>query len=101
MNIEGKCMIFSSEKGYSTSISKKNQNGDYERMYLAVQLPKGDTLENKTQIDILDGFLSFYTTKDGLPKPKLVIMKYKTKEEQDKEIANCDIFSVTPEDLPF
>lgn len=101
MNIEGKCIIFSSDKGYSTSISKKNQDGEYERMYLAVQLPKGDELENKTQIIILDGFLSFYKTKDGLPKPKIVIMKYKKQEEQDKEIENSDIFSVTPEDLPF
>lgn len=101
MNIEGKCMIFSSEKGYSTSISKKNQNGEYERMYLSVQLPKGDSLENKTQIDILEGFLSFYNTKDGLPKPKIVIMKYKTQNELKEQNQNADIYNITPEDLPF
>ena len=99
MNITGKCMIFSSEKGYSTSISKKDQDGQYERMYIVVQLPKGDTLENKTYIDIKEGFLSFYKTKDGLPKLKLVVMKYETEQKQyEKE----EDYAIDPEvELPF
>ena len=45
-------MIFKSEYGYSTAISNKNQDGEYENMYLSVQLPKGVELENKTMIEI-------------------------------------------------
>lgn len=91
-------MIFSSEKGYSTSISKKDQNGQYERMYITVQLPKEDTLENKTQIDVKEGFLSFYKTKDGLPRLKLVIMKYDIEKKIEKKEEEYTIDSA---DLPF
>lgn len=98
MNVIGRCMIFSSEKGYSTSISKKDQNGQYERMYITVQLPKEDTLENKTQIDVKEGFLSFYKTKDGLPRLKLVIMKYDIEKKIEKKEEEYTIDSA---DLPF
>lgn len=94
MNIQGKCMIFSSEKGYSTSISKKNQDGQYERMYLTVQLPKEDILENKTQIDVKEGFLSFYKTKEGLPRLKLVVMKYEIEKKEEE-------YTIDSADLPF
>ena len=98
MNVIGRCMIFSSEKGYSTSISKKDQNGQYERMYITVQLPKEDTLENKTQIDVKEGFLSFYKTKDGLPRLKLVIMKDDIEKKIEKKEEEYTIDSA---DLPF
>ena len=94
MNINGKCMIFSSEKGYSTSISNKNQDGQYERMYLTVQLPKEDTVENKTQIDVKEGFLSFYKTKEGLPRLKLVVMKYEIEKKEEE-------YTIDSADLPF
>lgn len=81
MNITEKTMIFKSQYGYSTTISKKNQDGEYERMYVSVQLPKNIELENKTVIEITDGFLTFYNTKDGLPKIKIVVMEFTTNEE--------------------
>lgn len=92
MNILGKTMIFKSEYGYSTAISKKNQEGQYDKMYLSVQLPKGIELENKTMIEITKGFLSFYNTKDGLPKIKIVVMEFS--KEENEEILN-------PSELPF
>ena len=86
MNISGKTMIFKSEYGYSTAISKKNQDGEYTKIYVSVQLPKGVELENKTMIEITKGFLSFYNTKDGLPKIKIVVMEYTTDaDEQYKQ----------------
>lgn len=33
MNITGRTLIFKSEYGYSTAISNKNINGEYEKMY--------------------------------------------------------------------
>ena len=92
MNITGKTMIFKSEYGYSTAISNKNQEGQYDKMYISVQLPKGIELENKTMIDITKGFITFYKTKDGLPKIKLVIMDFNTEEKQE---------DYTQDDLPF
>lgn len=78
MNITGRTMIFKSEYGYSTAISNKNQEGNYDKMYLQVQLPKGIELENKTMIEIQKGFITFYKTKEGLPKIKLVIIDFET-----------------------
>ena len=107
MNITGKTMIFKGQYGYSTTISKKNQDGQYERMYVSVQLPKNIELENKTVINITDGFLSFYNTKDGLPKTKIVVREFTTDEEQKyiqeerKAIQNEEIYGVQNSDLPF
>lgn len=108
MNISGTTMIFKSEYGYSTAISKKNQDGEYERMYLSVQLPKGVELNNKTMIYIKNGFLSFYNTKDGLPKLKIVVMEYtidadeQYKQEEREAIQNEGSYEeVFGGELPF
>lgn len=103
MNISGEIMIFKNEYGYSTSISRKNQNGEYEKMYLSVQLPKGVELENKTKINITKSFLSFYKNKQGLPQIKVVVMEYKTNEEvQEREaIQNEDSYEMNFGNLPF
>lgn len=104
MNITGEILIFRNEFGFSTSISRKNQNGEYERMYISVQLPKGIELENKTKINITKGFLSFYKNKQGLSQVKIVVMEYKTDEElqereaiQNEQNYNYDFGN----DLPF
>ena len=107
MNITGKSMIFKSQYGYSTTISNKNQNGEYEKMYISVQLPKDIELENKTMIEIKKGFLSFYKSKEGLPKLKLVIQEFTTDEqnyikEERETIQNEQNYEFNPdEDLPF
>ena len=46
-------------------------------------------------IDIKDGFLSFFKTKEGLQKLKLVVLDY-AKEQQDDFVALDN-----PSDLPF
>lgn len=103
MNVSGEIMIFKNEYGFSTSISRKNQNGEYEKMYLSVQLPKGVELENKTKINITKSFLSFYKNKQGLPQVKIVVMEYKTDEEvQEREaIQNEDSYEMNFGNLPF
>lgn len=107
MNITGKTMIFKSQYGYSTTISRKNQDGEYTNMYVSVQLPKNIELENKTVIEITNGFLSFYNTKDGLPKIKIVVMEFTTDEEQKyiqeerEAIQNEEIYGIQDFSLPF
>ena len=95
MNITGKTMIFKSEYGYSIAISNKNQEGQYDKMYIQVQLPKGIELENKTMIEITKGFMTFYKTKEGLPKLKIVIMEFET----ENKIEETNIEPI--DDLPF
>lgn len=100
-------MIFKSEYGYSTSISSKNMNGEYDKMYLSVQMPKDTVLENKTNIIITNGFLSFYKTKDGLTKPKIVVMEYELENdesyvrEERQAIQNEEFYGEDISDLPF
>ena len=43
-------------------------------MYLSVQFKKG--METEGDIDITDSFLSFYKTKEGQCKVKLVVLEY-------------------------
>lgn len=95
MKVTGEMIIFRNEKGYSTSISNKKEDGTYENMIVAVNFKKGVELENKTRIMVTDGFLSFYKTKDGLPKIKIVVMGYTfLQEQQTTEITEDD-------ELPF
>lgn len=100
MNISGNTMIFKGEYGYSTAISKKNDDGTYDKMYLSIQLPKGTELENKTKINITNGFLTFYQTKEGLPKPKIVVMQFEPEYKEQAEDITDDIMSFDGE-LPF
>lgn len=104
MNITGRTLIFKSDFRYSTAISKKNQEGNYERMYLNVQLPKGVELENKTFIEITKGFLSFYTDKNGLSKVKVVVMEFQEdyeKEEREAIQTENTVIDYSEDSLPF
>lgn len=80
MNIVGKTKVFRNENNgnvyYTTSISNKNKEGKYEYMTVDIQLPRGTELENKTDIDVTNGFLSFYKTKNGFAKVKYVVMDF-------------------------
>lgn len=94
LQIVGTTRIFAKEINgktlYSTSVSSKKQDGTYDRMYIAVQLPKNTVLQNNTDITILEGFMSFYKNKDGLAMPKIVVMKFDT-EQQEEEILQSDL----------
>lgn len=76
IKIFGEVTIFKNDYGYSTTISNKDINGNWENMYISAQLPKGDELENRTNIQIIKGFLSFYKDKNGMAKLKAVIQEY-------------------------
>ena len=104
MDVKGRTLIFKSDYGYSTAISKKDQEGNYERMYLSVQLPKGVELENKTYIEITKGFLSFYEDRNGLPKVKVVVMEFQEdyeKEEREAIQTENTVIDYSEDSLPF
>ena len=62
MNItnDNNVMVFKNDNKYSVSISKKNQNGEYEKAYFPIQFNKGIELEDRTLIKIKKAWLSFY-----------------------------------------
>lgn len=95
LQIVGTTRIFAKEINgktlYSTSISSKKQDGTYDRMYIAVQLPKNTVLQNNTDITILEGFMSFYKSQEGFAKIKIVVMKFEKEEAAEEEKS----------DLPF
>lgn len=78
MDINGKTRLFSNEFGYgdkkriaySTSIGRKNKDGEWDRMYVPVKfIGKGGLYDphiaDGTDITISNGFLSFYSGKNG------------------------------------
>ena len=108
MQISGEVKLFKKEINgkelYSTSISNKNLEGQWDKMYISVQLPKNAVLENGIDINITKGFLSFYKTNEGLPKIKIVIQEFQTKEEMEERqaIINEEFYQDNQNlDLPF
>lgn len=102
MKISGETMIFKNDKGfYSTSVKNKLLDGTYENMYIPVNFKKGIEVHNKTKINVSDGFISFYKTKEGLPKIKLVVTDFEEiyvpndEEGKHSEITDSNL------DLPF
>ena len=86
MNISGKCIIYAKEYNgkvlYSTKISQKNINGEWENMFINVQFPKNTSISDKTKIEVTKGFEGFYKDKNGLPHIKYIIQEYTTEDEQ-------------------
>ena len=93
LKVTGEIFIFKNDKGaYSTSISKKNEDGTYENMRISVNFRKGTELENKTKINVTNGFLSFWKNNQGLPQLKLVVMEFEKETNENENIES---------DLPF
>lgn len=97
MNITGRTKIFRGKYGYSCSISNKQQDGNYDNMFIQLQLPKGIEPVDRTIIEITRGFLSFYRTKDGKQIPKIVALEIKQDEPKQETVEEAYV----PDDLPF
>lgn len=94
MNISGTVRIYKNQfegrETYSTTLSKKDQFGNYENLYISVQLPQGTSLENNSRINVTKGFLSFFKTKQGLPKIKAVIQEFEAEDPQETPASNYE-----------
>lgn len=102
MNINGKTMIFRNDyEGkayYKTSIQNTMYEGKDQYMSVDVQIPKDKSINNMTVIDVTKGFLSFYKTKEGLPKVKMIVQEY---TETEKKESTPDFEVSMSDDLPF
>lgn len=50
---------------YSYSISRKEQDGTYKNMFKPIQFKKDVQIENKTKIQLVNAWQTFYTGKNG------------------------------------
>ena len=101
MNITSKdTMIFKKEHEgkiyYRAGLSRKKQDGSYEKGYIDVKLPKDVELDNQTKIDITKGFLSFYNYKDKEDKQHtiwyIVVQEYSKKNEEKKQKNSKEVY---------
>lgn len=98
IRITGETTIFKNEKGfYSTGISNKLLDGTYENAYIQVQFKKGVELENKTKINITNGFLTFWKPQDGKPIFKIMVLDF----TQVGDAAEDTATAFDNNDLPF
>lgn len=110
MDITGKMRLyrkdFDNNTAYSTSITNKNIDGTIRRLYISVQLPKGISLNDKIDINVKRGFLTFYEDNKGYQKIKIVVMDFEElldePGEEPIDITNDIDTMVNPDDvLPF
>lgn len=106
-------MIFKSEYNdkpiYKMGMSKKKQNGNYEKGYMLVKFKKDVVLDNITKINVKDNWLDFYK-KDVQTIPYIFINEFeivgekkdpfeefgasitaKTKLEEQLQITDADL----------
>jgi len=80
-------MIFKKDNKYTAGISKKNQDGSYDKAYFPIQFNQGVELENKTLIKIKNAWLSFYKWENETGKGTVFYIKCsdfdKVEEEKD------------------
>ncbi|MCQ2087666.1 MAG: hypothetical protein MJZ37_06330 [Bacilli bacterium] len=113
MNITGKAKVWVSErqgstgtfKSYSVGVSKKKEDGSYVNGYMPARFKKGVELENGTNIDIKNGFvtLEVYNNKESkeVKTPSLMIIEFETEGTPVNVEPNWDSFNVGGDDLPF
>lgn len=109
-SVTGETMIFRNDKGfYSTSLSKKKQDGTYDNAYINVYFKKGTDIPNKTKIDIKHGFLTFDKYQKNDEKQyvdwRIFILDYEVVGDNQKTQTitpqKDDVMFGNEDDLPF
>ena len=94
MKLTESLYVYKGQYGYSTLL-KNNE----DKLYVQVGFKKGEEpVEDKLQIDIKNGFLSFYKDKNGLAKPKIIVLEYDKLGVNETTTEYVDPFG---DDLPF
>ena len=85
---------FDNGVAYSTTISKKQQDGTYDNAYIGVKFRKGVELQNQTKIDIKDGWITFWK-KDNKPVLEIFVNDFELMDNLP------DGIELVADDLPF
>lgn len=70
---------------YSMGMSKKKQDGSYEKTYIPVQFKKSIVLDNQTLIKIKNAWLTFYKTKENKTVYYIFISEFEEADETQKD----------------
>lgn len=101
---EGKAKIFRKDfdgrPSYSTSISQKNMNDAWDSAFIRVQFNKGVEVEDRTEIEVNNGWLKFYKTRDGKDVFYVHINDFVVLNEPNA-YADTDNFAQAELDIPF
>ena len=93
---------FNGRMFYRAGISRKKEDGSYERAFIDVKLPKGNSVADKTKINIINGFLSFYKNKEGKDIFYIVVQDFVSGTEKKQEnIGNSITVEELDENLPL
>ncbi len=114
INITGENqVIFRNEKNenvfYTTSLSKKDVNGQWENGNILIKFPKDTEIENKAKINIKNAWLSFWKSQDKKTNVFIFCNEFEMSDGQAVKpdaSAPSDGFypideSVNDDDLPF
>lgn len=86
--IDGETMIFRKDfkdrASYSTTLSKKTKDGEWENGFIPVQFKKDVFVHNKTKINIKNAWLTFYKDKDGKTVPLIFISEFEELEKPEE-----------------
>ena len=105
-NVKGIMWLFAKEvnlkkksfMNFSTSVSTKDENGDYINVYYDVMFKKNeapDVDEGRFQIKIKKGFLTVKQYSDGSVHPAVMVLEYDPISDDEDDEDEDD------EDLPF
>lgn len=104
-------MIFKSERNgkvlYSIGLSKRNQDGTYDKGYMSVRFKKDVSLSDKTKIHIKQAWLDFYKIeKKTLPyifinEFDVITQTPQVQDEKHDEWGSAKDIHLTQDDLPF
>lgn len=81
---------------YSTTISKKKPDGEYENAYIRIDFKKGTDIPHKTIINITNGWLTFYV-KDKIPQWYVFCNEYEIVDKPQVE----GFASLSDDCIPF
>lgn len=65
---------------YTTRVVKKDKEGNYTSAFIPVQFKKDVSVEDRSKIIILNGWLDFYINKDNKPVFSIFVSQFSTEE---------------------
>ena len=92
---------------YKLGLSRKDKDGKYTNGYIPCRFTKDTSLETKTKIKIIDGWLDFYV-KEKITYPYIFVNKFEVIEDEnlptnvktDYDDENSGV-KIKDSDLPF
>ena len=107
MQVSGDAMIFRNEREgatgkfytYSMGVSGKKQDGSWVNAYMDIRFKKGVVLENKTKINITNGFLTareYVANGETVKKPEIMVLDFEVKSGDE-----AGYTAMSFDDVPF